>query len=45
MSELRESGNIEQNANVIFYRDDYHERRQNLSNRMVVIISKHRNGL
>ncbi|GAB3053418.1 replicative DNA helicase [Virgibacillus ainsalahensis] len=45
MSDLRESGNIEQDADVIFflYREDYYERNSE-QNRMEVIISKHRNG-
>jgi len=46
MSDLRESGNIEQDADVIFflYREDYYERNPEQGNRMEVIISKHRNG-
>lgn len=46
MSDLRESGNIEQDADVIFflYREDYYERNPKRENRMEVIISKHRNG-
>ncbi|RDW17095.1 replicative DNA helicase [Oceanobacillus arenosus] len=46
MSDLRESGNIEQDADVIFflYREDYYEKNPEQNNRMEVIISKHRNG-
>ncbi|WP_156289855.1 replicative DNA helicase [Oceanobacillus salinisoli] len=46
MSDLRESGNIEQDADVIFflYREDYYDRNTEKGNHMEVIISKHRNG-
>ncbi|WP_188456036.1 replicative DNA helicase [Virgibacillus oceani] len=45
MSDLRESGNIEQDADVIFllYRDDYYNKNIE-KNTMEVIISKQRNG-
>ncbi|RDW16715.1 DnaB helicase C-terminal domain-containing protein [Oceanobacillus chungangensis] len=47
MSNLHESGNIEQDADVIFFlhRADYYENNPKQKNRMEVIISKHRNGL
>ncbi|MBM7601405.1 replicative DNA helicase [Virgibacillus halotolerans] len=46
MSDLRESGNIEQDADVIsfLYRDDYYDRDSERKNRMEVILSKQRNG-
>lgn len=46
MSDLRESGNIEQDADVIsfLYRDDYYDRDAETQNRMEVILSKQRNG-
>lgn len=46
MSDLRESGNIEQDADVIsfLYREDYYDRRSELQNEMEVIIAKQRNG-
>ncbi|WP_060678696.1 replicative DNA helicase [Virgibacillus halodenitrificans] len=45
MSDLRESGNIEQDADVIFllYREDYYEKNTTNKN-MEIIISKQRNG-
>lgn len=46
MSDLRESGNIEQDADVIafLYREDYYNRQTNQENELEVIIAKHRNG-
>lgn len=46
LSDLRESGNIEQDADMIafLYRDDYYQRQENGQSRMEVLISKQRNG-
>lgn len=46
MSDLRESGQIEQDADVIMflYRDDYYNVESEKKNIVDVIISKHRNG-
>src|SRR5699024_3804581 len=46
MSDLRESGNIEQDADVIgfLYREDYYDRRSEQKNELEVIIGKQRNG-
>ena len=46
MSDLRESGNIEQDADVIafLYREDYYDRWTGQGNELEVIIAKHRNG-
>lgn len=46
MSDLRESGQIEQDADVIFllYRDDYYNKESDKANICEVIIAKHRNG-
>jgi replicative DNA helicase len=46
MSDLRESGNIEQDADVIgfLYRDDYYDRESEKQNIIEIILSKQRNG-
>lgn len=47
LSDLRESGSIEQDADVVMflYRDDYYNKnREEHSNLVEVIVSKHRNG-
>ncbi|RLL43913.1 replicative DNA helicase [Oceanobacillus piezotolerans] len=46
MSDLRESGNIEQDADLItfLYRDDYYDRQSGKANIVEVNIAKHRNG-
>lgn len=46
LSDLRESGNIEQDADVVafLYRDDYYEHNSDKQNITEVILSKHRNG-
>lgn len=46
MSDLRESGNIEQDADVIafLYREDYYDKRTEQQNELEVILSKQRNG-
>lgn len=46
MSDLRDSGGIEQDADVIelLYRDDYYDRESESSNTIEVIITKQRNG-
>ncbi|MFD1851399.1 replicative DNA helicase [Oceanobacillus bengalensis] len=46
MSDLRESGNIEQDADIIsfLYREDYYKKDTLKGNRVEVILSKHRNG-
>lgn len=46
MSDLRESGNIEQDADVIgfLYRDDYYDAESEQQNIIEVILSKQRNG-
>lgn len=46
MSDLRESGNIEQDADVVsfLYRDDYYNREMKQQQEIEVILSKQRNG-
>ncbi|AHN22100.1 replicative DNA helicase [Lysinibacillus varians] len=46
MSDLRDSGNIEQDADVIafLYRDDYYAKESTSKNILEFIIAKHRNG-
>ncbi|MFB4471742.1 replicative DNA helicase [Oceanobacillus caeni] len=46
MSDLRESGNIEQDADVVgfLYRDDYYNKESEKQNIIEIILSKQRNG-
>ena len=46
MSDLRDSGNIEQDADVIvfLYRDDYYESQTAMPNRLELNVAKNRNG-
>lgn len=46
MSDLRESGSIEQDADIVafLYRDDYYNQDSEKKNTIEIIISKHRNG-
>jgi replicative DNA helicase len=46
LSDLRESGSIEQDADVVMfiYRDDYYEKDSEMKNIAEVLIRKHRNG-
>lgn len=46
LSDLRESGQIEQDADLIafLYRDDYYTRNSQQKNKMEIILAKHRNG-
>ena len=46
MSDLRDSGNIEQDADVIIflYRDDYYDKQTKRPNQLEMSIAKHRNG-
>lgn len=45
-SDIRDSGNIEQDADVIafLYRDDYYFKESESKNLLEIIIAKHRNG-
>jgi replicative DNA helicase len=46
MSDLRESGSIEQDADIVafLYRDDYYDQESEKKNRIEIIIAKQRNG-
>lgn len=46
LSDLRDSGNIEQDADVVafLYRDDYYDKETENQNMLEIIIAKHRNG-
>ena len=46
MSDLRESGSIEQDADIVsfLYRDDYYDKESESSNMIEIIIAKQRNG-
>ncbi|ARF16116.1 replicative DNA helicase [Sporosarcina ureae] len=46
MSDLRDSGNIEQDADVVcfLYREDYYDQESELKNHLEINIAKHRNG-
>ncbi|MER2039690.1 MAG: replicative DNA helicase [Solibacillus sp.] len=46
MSDIRDSGNIEQDADVIafLYRDDYYDKESESKNLLEIILAKHRNG-
>ncbi|MEK3934377.1 DnaB-like helicase C-terminal domain-containing protein [Sporosarcina sp. FSL W7-1349] len=46
MSDLRDSGNLEQDADVIcfLYRDDYYNKESDTGNLLEIIVAKHRNG-
>ncbi|MCT6924268.1 MULTISPECIES: replicative DNA helicase [Bacillales] len=46
MSDLRESGSIEQDADIVafLYRDDYYDRESESKNMIEIIIAKQRNG-
>ena len=47
LSDLRDSGNIEQDADVVIFlhRDDYHEGKKDIVSELQVIIAKNRNGV
>ncbi|ARF12978.1 replicative DNA helicase [Sporosarcina ureae] len=46
MSDLRDSGNIEQDADVVcfLYREDYYDQESELKNHLEITVAKHRNG-
>ncbi|PID23240.1 DNA helicase [Sporosarcina sp. P3] len=46
MSDLRDSGNIEQDADVVcfLFREDYYDQESELKNHLEINIAKHRNG-
>jgi replicative DNA helicase len=46
MSDLRESGSIEQDADIVafLYRDDYYDQESEKKNRIEIIVAKQRNG-
>lgn len=46
MSDLRESGSIEQDADIVafLYRDDYYNKESDSKNTIEIILAKHRNG-
>ncbi|MER2107431.1 MAG: replicative DNA helicase [Solibacillus sp.] len=46
MSDIRDSGNIEQDADVIafLYRDEYYDKESESKNLLEIILAKHRNG-
>ena len=46
MSDLRESGSIEQDADIVafLYRDDYYDKESESKNQIEIILAKQRNG-